>query len=93
MKKILLNIGSRLKNLALSLDQFGYVVITLGAGNPDETCSSAAWRMECDGKFFGFFRPVIDMIFFFEPNHCRLSYEKEIKRREFIDKKYSKRKT
>lgn len=77
-KSILLNIGLRLKNLALSLDQFIYVIITLGAGNPDETCSSAAWRMECDGKFFGFFRPIIDCIFFWDDNHCKESYENEI---------------
>lgn len=90
MKKILLNIGSRLKNLSLALDQLGYVIITLGAGNPDETCSSAAWRMECDGKFFGFFRPVIDFLFFWEKDHCKVSYEAELRKKEFTKRKYLK---
>lgn len=70
----------RILNLLISLDQFLFCILTLGQSNPDETASSAAWRMERDGKFFGFFRPVIDAVFFFDPQHCKSSYESEMER-------------
>lgn len=82
----------RIKNFLISADQFLYSIITLGGGDPDETCSSAAWRAECDKKFFGFFRPIIDVIFFWEPNHCYESYVEETTKREFIKEYYSKQK-
>lgn len=54
----------RLINLMIALDQFVYVLVTLGYGSPDETMSSAAWRMEVKGKWSGrIFRPLIDWIF------------------------------
>jgi len=53
-------------------------LITLGGAYPDETMSSAAFRMERDGKFFGFFRPVIDFLFaFIQDEHCKKAYESE----------------
>ena len=72
----------RLINLSIALDQLAYVVVTLGAGSPDETLSAAAWRTEQDGKLLGrFFRPLIDFIARpLERDHCRASYESEIKR-------------
>ncbi len=73
----------RLLNLLIALDQLVYVIITFGSGNPDETCSSAAYRMEMKGKFFGFWRPIIDGIFFFDNNHCKESYENELLLKEF----------
>jgi hypothetical protein len=36
--------------------------------------------MERDGYFWGFLRPVIDTIAWFDPNHCKTSYEAERKR-------------
>ena len=81
----------RIKNLLIALDQLLYVIITLGSADPDETGSSAAWRLECDGKFFGFFRPVIDTLFFWEPDHCRLSYEQELQKKDFINSRYLKK--
>lgn len=84
LKAILLNIGLRVKNLLLALDQLIYVIITLGSGNPDETCSSAAYRMEMKGKVFGFWRPIIDCIFFWDDNHCKESYENELLKKEFM---------
>lgn len=74
----------RLLNLLIALDQLAYVILTLGKGNPDETCSSAAWRMEQDDKFFGFFRPIIDCIFFWDDNHCKESYENELLKKDFM---------
>jgi len=68
----------RILNLLISLDQFLFSLITLGGAYPDETMSSAAFRMERDGKFFGFFRPVIDFLFvFIQDAHCKKAYESE----------------
>ena len=54
---------------------------TLLGGSPDETLSSRAYRAEKRGKYFGrFFRPVIDMIFWFEIEHCKSAYYSEINR-------------
>ena len=65
-------------NLLIALDQLAYVLITLGHGDPDETMSSAAWRMERQGRFFGFTRPLIDGLFRpLEKDHCRKAWESE----------------
>lgn len=66
----------RLKNFLLCLDQLLLCIVTFGNSDPRETCSSAAWRVERDGKFFGFFRPAIDWLFsWIEADHCRKSHE------------------
>ena len=71
----------RIKNFLISVDQLVWVVITLGAGHPDETISSAAYRYDRMGSTFGrWARKSIDFIFFWEPDHCRLSYESELYR-------------
>lgn len=69
----------RLLNLAVAIDQLAYVLVTLGAGHPDETLSAAAWRTEQSGKLGGrIFRPLIDLLFLpFEREHCRNAYESE----------------
>ena len=69
----------RLLNLLIALDQLAYVLLTLGAGQPDETMSAAAWRTEQSGKLGGrIFRPVIDLLFLpLEREHCRQSFESE----------------
>jgi hypothetical protein len=69
----------RILNVLISIDQLCYVLITLGNGNPDETMSAAAYRLEQEGKWGGkIFRPVIDALFYFiEREHCRQSYEME----------------
>lgn len=67
---------NRLLNLLIALDQLIYVIVTLGDGQPDETLSGAAWRTEQNGRLFGsFFRPLIDILFWFDPDHCRTSHE------------------
>lgn len=43
----------RLLNLLIALDQLAYVLLTLGAGHPDETLSAAAWRTEQAGRPWG----------------------------------------
>jgi hypothetical protein len=60
----------RVKNIAVGLDQFFWVLITLGHGSPDETVSAALWRMELQGKRAGrWFRPVVDALLWFDPEH------------------------
>jgi hypothetical protein len=69
----------RILNILIAIDQLLYVLITLGNGNPDETMSAAAWRLEQNGHYSGkLFRPIIDSLFWFDPNHCQTSYEFEI---------------
>ena len=69
----------RTLNVLIALDQLAYVLLTLGAGSPDETLSAAAWRTEQSGKLGGrIFRPVIDLLFCpLEREHCRNAYESE----------------
>lgn len=66
----------RVLNLMIALDQLLYVLVTLGAGHPDETLSAAAWRTEQAGKLGGrIFRPLIDLLFLpFEREHCYRAY-------------------
>ena len=73
------SLGKRIFNLAVAIDQLAYVLLTLGAGHPDETLSAAAWRTEQSGKLGGrIFRPVIDLLFLpLERDHCRKAYEAE----------------
>jgi hypothetical protein len=77
----------RIFNLLIALDQLAYVVITLGHGSPDETISSAAWRLEQDGRIIGkLARPFIDALFWVaERDHCRKAYESERTRSHLPD--------
>lgn len=71
----------RLLNLLVALDQLAWVILSLGNGSPDETISAAAWRMEMQGKLAGrVLRPLIDALFWFDPDHCRKSYISEFKK-------------
>lgn len=65
----------RLLNFLIAVDQLIYVIITLGNGDPDETISAAAWRLEQAGRWQGkLFRPIIDTILWFDKEHCRKAY-------------------
>jgi len=69
----------RVINILVALDQLIFALITLGSSAPDETMSSAAYRLEREGRLAGrFFRPLIDMLFWFDPLHCRFSFEAEL---------------
>jgi len=68
----------RLLNFLIALDQLIYVILTLGKGDPDETISAAAWRLEQEGKWQGkIFRPLIDFLFWFDKDHCLKAYMSE----------------
>lgn len=61
----------RILNILIALDQLAWVMLTFGNGMPDETISAALYRMETQGKWAGrLFRPIVDALFFFDPNHC-----------------------
>jgi hypothetical protein len=57
-----------LKEVLIAFDQ---LVNSLLNGWADETLSSRAWRTK------SIFYPIIDIMFFFDPNHCQTSYESE----------------
>ena len=62
-----LTISRRIKNILIAFDQFVWVLITLGAGYPDETISSATYRYEKKGQLLAkIARPVIDGLFWFK---------------------------
>lgn len=44
----------------------------------DETISSYSWQKQNDNYFWKFLRIFIDLLFFFEKDHCKTSYESEI---------------
>jgi hypothetical protein len=72
--------GLKSKQILISIDQ---LLNTLLGGFADETLSSRAYRAERDGKLFGkVFRPIIDLVFLFEPLHCYNSYISEVKRKQ-----------
>ena len=70
-----------MKQFIIAIDQLANTIL---GGYADETLSARAWRTENKGKLFGkFFRPIIDIIFFWDPNHCYESYLSELKKRHF----------
>ena len=67
-----------LQQVAIAIDQLGNALL---GGWADETLSSCAYRMERDGRPWGrITRPLIDTLFFFQPNHCRNAFECERQR-------------
>jgi hypothetical protein len=69
----------RILNFLISLDQFLFVILSLGNASPDETLSAAAWRWELEGRRRGkILRPIIDKMFWFDPEHCKMSFYSEI---------------
>tara|TARA_R110000803_G_scaffold77667_1_gene142513 strand:+ start:333 stop:665 length:333 start_codon:yes stop_codon:yes gene_type:complete len=70
----------RVKNLLIAFDQFVWVVVTLGWGYPDETISSASYRYEKEALWAKIMRPLVDTLFFFEKDHCRIAYQSEVLR-------------
>lgn len=67
-------------NLFISIDQLFNALLN---GSPDETLSSRAYRADRDKKVFGkVFRPLIDLIFFWQKRHCYQSYLAEVERKQ-----------
>lgn len=66
------------KNILIALDQ---LLNTIFRGMPDETLSARAYRLEQERgrKWPRFF---IDLILFFDEDHCYRSFVSEIERRQ-----------
>lgn len=65
-----------LRNLLIAIDQW---INTLFAGWPDETLSSRCYRLDRDGlKHWP--KKLVNGLFFWQKDHCRSSYENELKR-------------
>lgn len=68
----------RLCRIFYALDCFAFMALTLGGAYPGESFSSAAWRSEQDGGWYGrIFRPVIDALasILGDTNHCQRVYQ------------------
>lgn len=61
------------KQILIAIDQLGN---TLLGGWADETLSARSWRCR-ERQPYKTLRPIIDGLFFFQPNHCKESYESE----------------
>lgn len=66
----------RLKQFLIGVDQLANVCF--GSGYSDETISSYLWREKRDSLA----RTVVDILFAWEYEHCKKSYESELERRQ-----------
>ena len=60
----------------IAIDQ---LVNTIFGGMPDETISAKLWRLK-DRYPYKILRYIVDALFWFDKDHCRTSYESEIKK-------------
>ena len=67
-----------IKQVVIALDQFVNAIL---GGWADETLSARAHRQNYKYKWM-IAEKLIDIIFFFQPNHCAKSYENELLRRQ-----------
>ena len=67
---------ARAINILLALDCFLFCLATLGGSYPFESFSSAAFRAELHGRFYGRSRKWIDAVFALlgQKDHCRTAY-------------------
>ena len=65
-----------LLRVLIAVDQ---LVNTLFGGMPDETISAKLWRLR-DRYPYKVFRIIVDKLFWFDKDHCRISYESEFKK-------------
>jgi hypothetical protein len=67
-----------LQALAIAFDQ---LINALLNGSPDETLSSRAWRMHLKRQpYWWWLASAINGIFFWQANHCRGAYARELAR-------------
>lgn len=67
-----------LLNIAIAVDQMANAVLR---GAPDETLSSRAHRMQLKGhRYWGWTATAINLLFFWEADHCRAAHESEQRR-------------
>ncbi len=68
-----------IKHSIIALDQ---LVNAITGGWADETLSARAWRLRGRNNWWNFLRQAIDILFFFQPNHCSEAYHSEVERRQ-----------
>lgn len=69
-----------MKQLLIAADQLLNTVTWIkgdGFGYADETLSARAWRLRAQSSAWR----RIDRLFFFDKDHCRTSYESEVRRK------------
>ena len=67
-----------MKQFLIAIDQLFNSVL---GGYADETLSARAWRMQ-EYSYWDIARKAIDLIFFWEKDHCKESYLNEIRRKQ-----------
>lgn len=75
---------SYVKNVLIGVDQ---VFNALLFGTPDETLSARAYRLAPHSILWFWLMFAIDLIFFWQVNHCQKSYEAELLRKQ-LPKEY-----
>lgn len=70
-----------IKQIAIAIDQLGNALI---GGWADESISARAFRLGFLGRnwLWGFAREAIDLLFFWQEEHCRKAYYAEKDRRQ-----------
>ncbi|OYW20767.1 MAG: hypothetical protein B7Z52_01930 [Burkholderiales bacterium 12-64-5] len=70
-----------LHRILIALDQLANTVI---GGWPDETLSAYAHRMRTKGhKYWGWTAGAINLLFFWQTDHCLSAYRAEVLRRQY----------
>lgn len=73
--------GAYLLRVGDALSQLGNVII--GGKNPNESISGRAWRLR-SRTGWGIARKAIDLLFFFDKNHCHMSYVADLQRARIL---------
>ena len=67
-------------NLLIALDQLANCLLR---GDPDETLSARAHRMREKGqRYWGWLAGAINLVFFWQEDHCKHAIEVELQRRQ-----------
>ena len=61
----------RIHQIAIAVDQLANAIL---GGYADECMSARCWRLR-DIKPYCYLQPVIDGLFFWQPDHCKGSFE------------------
>lgn len=70
--------ASYVTQVLVAIDQLANALL---AGWADETLSSRAHRQRHKTRW-AIMEKIINLLFFFQPDHCRVAYEAEITRRQ-----------
>ena len=74
-----MKLSKYIRNVLIGFDQF---INTIFLGCPDETISSRAWCCKDANSFWRFMRKFIDLLFFFQQQHCFKAYLAELNRKQ-----------